>query len=172
MSEIPLARTMRDGDRALSSDAPAWNRTVDHAGPPVEHLQVQTDRPGRRTLSDVHSLCFLFLSRPGRAGPGQAEKGTKTDQNRRAEIGLFQCGNPGGRNGRSGRAGSGRVGPGRFHFSNTLSTTRSRSARAISSWRTAADLAPGALQPTDRRSFWAAAIPLSIPASVFLLRQT
>ena len=55
-------------------------------------------------------------ARPKKAGGArrsQARKGTKTDQNRRAEIGLFECANPGGRNGRSGRVGSGRVGPGR-----------------------------------------------------------
>ena len=136
MSEIPLARTMRDGDRALSSDAPAWNRTVDHAGPPVEHLQVQTDRPGRRTLSDVHSLCFLFLSRPGRARPKKAPKLTKTGVPKSgffsAETRVAEM---------AGRAGPGRAGSGRDDsIFRTHSQQRARAPRK--------PLAPGALLPT------------------------
>ena len=61
---------------------------------------------------------------PGRTPPGEASSRGRFLQNRRAEIGLFPSGKAGGRNARSGRVGSGRAGPGRFHFLHTLSTTR------------------------------------------------
>ena len=131
MSEIPLARTMRDGDRALSSDAPAWNRTVDHAGPPVEHLQVQTlDQDGEHFLMFIRSV-FYFC--PGRAGPGRArpKKAPKLTKTGVPKSGFFSAETRVAE--MAGRAGSGRVGPGRAgsgRFDSIFPTHSQQLARA------------------------------------------